>query len=385
MTMAWRDAATLPVTGPAATGEERRRQLFDAYVQAALKRRGKASGGYTPEQTIRWLTWLARRMKEHGLTLFAIEQLQPGWLEGTWRQFGYFLVSRCLTTIGLVLPFLFSAGTPGATLALTGLAVFVGCYIGTIDFAMARHGWGGHRRAVLRFLVLLAGLVLLLFSWMGLGTGGAEGNGLLYLLMVGLAFCAPLDVRALDIKPAGSIQWSSRQAGRRAVVTLVFLTLIVTLALLVAVGIGVGDHGAAQGWVLLGGWPYLGGLLGGLTLAGIIWRWRRPVSFPGEHRGRRRPGPVQRPSVGGAIGSVQARRCEFLALGSNAGRVVAGDIARGVHGGFGSTLIDPARPQRSGVWFWLRVPVLAFLSVAGVIFIPALVLLLASWFWTRAA
>ncbi|HEX7632655.1 MAG TPA: DUF4062 domain-containing protein [Lacunisphaera sp.] len=74
MTMAWRNAPA-ETTAPFAatqTPEELRRRLFEAYVQAALRRRGKASGGYAPEQVINWLAWLARCMKAHGQTLFAV-------------------------------------------------------------------------------------------------------------------------------------------------------------------------------------------------------------------------------------------------------------------------------------------------------------------------
>jgi hypothetical protein len=47
----------------------------------------------------------------------------------------------------------------------------------------------------------------------------------------------------------------------------------------------------------------------------------------------------------------------------------------GLYSGFGSTLIDPARPQQAGVWLWLRVPVLAFLLVGGIILVAALLTL----------
>ncbi len=35
---------------------------------------------YTPEQTKRWLSWLARQMKQENQTVFYPEQMQPDWL-----------------------------------------------------------------------------------------------------------------------------------------------------------------------------------------------------------------------------------------------------------------------------------------------------------------
>lgn len=47
-----------------------RRQLFDAYVYRMFRRRGGCDD-YTREQTIRWLSWLAGQMMEHGQTEFS--------------------------------------------------------------------------------------------------------------------------------------------------------------------------------------------------------------------------------------------------------------------------------------------------------------------------
>ncbi len=383
MTMAWRDApaGTTAPAAPAQKQEERRRQLFDAYVQAALHRRGKASGGYTPEQTIKWLTWLARRMKEQGHTLFALEQLQPGWLDGAWRQFGYFVTSRLLGTVGLLLPFMIFLQVPnrlGLTLALPGLALLAGCYIGTMDFAFAMHGWGGPRRAVLRFLSLLGGLLFLSFGWMGLSPfGGVGGGGALYLFMVMLAFCAPVDVRALDIKPAGSMQWSWRLAIWRGLTVLGVITVIVTAALLIAVTTAVGDRGWAQGWTMAGGAAYLMGLaLGGIAVVAGWRRWRPGATL--ENGTRAATLVLFSGQIGGALGSIQTGDVSFWRWGAVMGEMWP-VILFGVFGGFGSTLIDPTRPQQAGAWFWLRVPVLAFFVVGGIMLVPGMVLMALSW------
>lgn len=396
MTMAWRDApagTTAPFTATR-TPEELRRRLFDAYVQAALNRRGKASGGYTPEQTTRWLTWLAQRMQEHGHSLFALEQLQPGWLEGTWRQFGYFLGSRLLGTIGLALPFVFSPQSKeqqGVFSVMLMLGLVAGCYLGVIDFAFARHGWGGHRRAQLRLWSTLLGMMFLYFGWMGIGP---DGPGALYLFMVALAFCAPVDVLALDIKPAGSIQWSRQLSEARTWSCVVVLAILLVLTRLIATQHDVSEHGWAQGWSTFGGWPAVAGLALGSGLALAVGpafaRW-----------------PRLRPSAGISESRLLKVICVLLGglAGATLDAVIGAAINPGVKitdaaqlanvmtfaaifptllfmvfGGFGSTLIDPARPQQAGPWFWLRVPVLAFLMVGGVIFVPGLFVVIAFWF-----
>lgn len=61
------------------TAEEQQRQVFSYYVQRMLER-PVTRGRFTPEQTRRWLTWLAQQMQQHQLTEFYIERLQLTWL-----------------------------------------------------------------------------------------------------------------------------------------------------------------------------------------------------------------------------------------------------------------------------------------------------------------
>ncbi len=62
------------------TSEERRQRIFALYTEKIFKRRG-VDTRYTPQQTIRWLSWLARRMMQHQQTEFFLEELQPTWLQ----------------------------------------------------------------------------------------------------------------------------------------------------------------------------------------------------------------------------------------------------------------------------------------------------------------
>lgn len=67
-------------------------QLFSAYVSRMLERRpGRLA---SPEETRRRLGWLARRMAEHGRSVFQIEDLQPSWLASRKERWFYAIVSR---------------------------------------------------------------------------------------------------------------------------------------------------------------------------------------------------------------------------------------------------------------------------------------------------
>jgi hypothetical protein len=61
------------------TLEDRRAQLFDAYVEAMLNRRTKSTR-YGRRNTVRWLSWLADSLNARGLTILYVEWMQPDWL-----------------------------------------------------------------------------------------------------------------------------------------------------------------------------------------------------------------------------------------------------------------------------------------------------------------
>ena len=63
------------------SAEVRKPQIFATYTQRMLRRR-KALPLYSPQQTIHWLGYLARQMKQQSQTMFYIERMQPDWLIG---------------------------------------------------------------------------------------------------------------------------------------------------------------------------------------------------------------------------------------------------------------------------------------------------------------
>lgn len=78
--------------------EERRRQLFNAYIERMLQRRTTAP--YTNAQIITWLSWLAKRLMQQSQSVFLIEQLQPTWLEKQSQQRLY-QIGVVLTGVGM--------------------------------------------------------------------------------------------------------------------------------------------------------------------------------------------------------------------------------------------------------------------------------------------
>jgi hypothetical protein len=61
------------------TTEERRKRLFDRYIEAMLTRRSSALR-YPSDKTRHWLSWLAGAMVRNEQTVFYLERMQPDWL-----------------------------------------------------------------------------------------------------------------------------------------------------------------------------------------------------------------------------------------------------------------------------------------------------------------
>ena len=59
-----------------------------------FQRVGKAPDAYPQERTKRWLSWLGRAMRQHSLTVFLLEDLQPSWLPSVRQRWVYAFSSR---------------------------------------------------------------------------------------------------------------------------------------------------------------------------------------------------------------------------------------------------------------------------------------------------
>lgn len=79
--------------------------LFDAYIQKRLHD-PDSQGAYrpgrekTPEQTQRYLCWLAKQLEQRHETEFLIENLQPSWLDSDWQRRLYRLTAGAI--LGLI-------------------------------------------------------------------------------------------------------------------------------------------------------------------------------------------------------------------------------------------------------------------------------------------
>ncbi|MDF1754208.1 MAG: protein kinase [Verrucomicrobiales bacterium] len=63
--------------------------MFQAYIDRMFRTKGKTGHGYSKDQTIGWLGWLASRMSERNQSVLQIEQLQPSWFQNRGQQIWY--------------------------------------------------------------------------------------------------------------------------------------------------------------------------------------------------------------------------------------------------------------------------------------------------------
>jgi DNA polymerase III delta prime subunit len=145
--------------------EERRKQIFRLYIDRMFQWKGTGALRFPKDKTIGWLSWLARKMREHSLSEFLVEGLQPSWLGTRAKRLAYRTVAAL--SIGLLL-------------ALIGAPCF-GVIAGLIEGVIAG---------------LLSGLFLALLILVGVGLGcwsesplkNGVSSGLLVGLIAGLLF-----------------------------------------------------------------------------------------------------------------------------------------------------------------------------------------------------
>jgi serine/threonine protein kinase len=82
--------------------EERRRQLFNAYIQRMLQQRQDEQ--YSASQAIGWLSWLAKQLIHQSQSVFLIEQIQPTWLQ-TPNQKRLYRIGVALSGVLMGVPF----------------------------------------------------------------------------------------------------------------------------------------------------------------------------------------------------------------------------------------------------------------------------------------
>ncbi len=159
--------------GTPLTNEAWRTRLFSAYIERVLNRKQPGETVFPAHQVVYWLSGLARKMKQHGQSIFLIEQLQPSWLETRGQRWLYIMLSRVLASMAFF----------GFTFML---GLFYGPIIGVIDgLVFERRSASGERRPpTLGSRLLYIGMILLVFLTLYLLTNAVIAGGF-YLLSLG--------------------------------------------------------------------------------------------------------------------------------------------------------------------------------------------------------
>jgi eukaryotic-like serine/threonine-protein kinase len=222
ITMAYEGIALedLPKTG---LMEERRQQLFHAYIEQMFKRRG-AKHQYSQAQTLHWLTWLAQRMSQFGQTVFLIEGMQPDWLQTQAQLRAYHIGVKLILGmvwgglhVGLLaghmggdaIRFDLLNNVQGLIAGLSGGLIYglIGGWLWRLGNEPTNHGYGRLINSLL--LGVIFGPI---FGWIY----GGWMYGLAYTLIygvIGLFSYRPLHF-AESIEPIDSLRWSWRKALR---------------------------------------------------------------------------------------------------------------------------------------------------------------------------
>ncbi len=166
------------------TPEARNAQIFNTYIDHALKRRGK-NQPYKPEQTVRWLSWLAKKQQESGQSVFYIENMQPRLFLETQRQRFLFSAGLGLVAAAFVLPVVpllfLHQGQQGMDFALDVLDLQI---LLSTCFGVTLFVWLSFRRDS-NARRELAATNRLPFTWLGLLMGIGRG---LIVSLVAVAF-----------------------------------------------------------------------------------------------------------------------------------------------------------------------------------------------------
>ena len=247
--LAYRRDHPLPAVG---TLDEQRHQLFAAYVQAMVTRRGPLER-YSAQQTTHWLGWLAAAMLRHHQSVFYLESMQPDWLARPIERWavGAGSIALCGLLIGLVVGL--GSGLGGDLGYRLSVSLLMGLGGGMV---VGMFGWGDRirpitglrwslsslRRELRAKLALAVGVGLLLFGGVSLVFDRTVAAALGTFAALGFGYFAGLDPDLLQREPESitapnqGIRQSMRNAWRGT-----------------AIGAAVG---ALAGGVI-GGWPGL--------------------------------------------------------------------------------------------------------------------------------
>lgn len=239
-----------------ASPTDRQRQVLERYVDRMLKRRG-AETRYTKEQTVGWLTYLARQMQQHNQAVFYIERMQPDWLEDHRSRRHY----------------------PGSTVG------FIFALIGSLGLGPAGGQMLLNLLPSLNLLPKSTGELLSFILFLGLALLFGLVSGSLFGLVNAVLFTQDTEARPTTKLRGRQSRTPRRIAG--AVLNGVLVGLLVGLPYGLSLGLRLGD---VQSWTLLSGG--FAGLLGALAFGLVdglldiqttvirpaetfIWSWKK--------------------------------------------------------------------------------------------------------------
>jgi eukaryotic-like serine/threonine-protein kinase len=261
--------------------QERRKRIFGLYVEQMFQRKGMTSLVFPEEKMIGYLSWLARKMREHSQSVFLVEGLQPSWL-GSRAQRGIYGTVVALTLgliVGLIVGMIVELiGVPSVgpmvgpmigplsevivnLVGVSSIGPIVGVIAGLIIFVGV--GLGCWSRLPLKNLIASGSIGLLIPAMSGVLIG-APIRGLIFGLINGLSvgLLSGLGVGSLNrITLVETMRWRWNLFWKRSIpgsiVGLIF-GLIFDLIFGLRVGLSVGLI-----FGLLGG--LVSGLVGGFT------------------------------------------------------------------------------------------------------------------------
>jgi DNA polymerase III delta prime subunit len=180
---------------PPETIDARRKHIFDNYVErmfnprkhrtlldypeiGSTHDRKQDDRRFSKEETIHWLSWLARRMSQHGQTVFLIERMQPDWLPTRAQQI---VTVGTAAMVGLLGGLIF-----GLFVGMVG-GLLVGIIFGLLTGQMfMQYGYSKNIRPVER--LRLSWLEMLYSLFIGLLAGMVVGMvvGIMFGLLIGI-------------------------------------------------------------------------------------------------------------------------------------------------------------------------------------------------------
>jgi hypothetical protein len=268
MIKTWRDAPAGSVdAGEAGLTEE---ELAARYVKrmeedaVKMEETTRKPALYPWDRTLAYLAWLSRTMRDHRMTRFEIEKLQPAWLSSPFERFLYSVLSRAA---GGGLLMLLPALVPGYQ-RLFPAGLVMGALAGGVDFLSVWRLPASRRAGAALLQTAVRGALIAAVAFAGLWRVAGDaihlfGPGLFVAAAFGVLFgsrpAGPReDVRFFEnVRRGFSARGAWAGAGLAAVLTLLVAALVNSL---------VGGLKPLDGLLLV---PFLA--LAGFVLGGFLW------------------------------------------------------------------------------------------------------------------